>query len=299
MGQSGAARRVLVVVAALCGAMFLLSACGSSSEQSSSTEQFTYTARTGGGSIPTGEELDQAVTVLVRRLDVLFDDCDVERSGEDAIAVTTRGVSDAQAALAALTVRGELGFFDDGASRVSGPAASVAAAIEAARQQPLVPLSAGVQTQLDQLAATGATEDLLLVHTAKGVPGGAAGSPAYFVYLNDPRMTGDAVASARATSDRAGLPTVEVEFTDTGRRQFEEFTRDIARAGVIQGVPQTFAVVLDGILESDPLIDPYENPGGIAGGKATITGNFTQDEADRLAAVLSGGKLPVQLVPRD
>ena len=60
-------------------------------------------------------------------------------------------------------------------------------------------------------------------------------------------------------------------------------------------MPQTFAIVLDGQMESDPKVDPKENPNGIQGGSAEITGNFTIQEAKDLALVLNTGALPVSL----
>jgi len=49
-------------------------------------------------------------------------------------------------------------------------------------------------------------------------------------------------------------------------------------------------------MQSDPQVDPKENPFGIQGGKAEITGNFTLGEAQDLALVLNTGALPVNLV---
>ena len=48
-------------------------------------------------------------------------------------------------------------------------------------------------------------------------------------------------------------------------------------------------------MESDPQVDPKENPNGIQGGSAEITGNFTIQEAKDLALVLNTGALPVSL----
>jgi len=86
-----------------------------------------------------------------------------------------------------------------------------------------------------------------------------------------------------------------MDFTSEGGKQFEKVTKDLALRGTIKGEPQSFAIVLDNQMESDPVVDPQQNPNGISGGKAEITGNFTVGEAKDLALVLNTGALPVTL----
>jgi preprotein translocase subunit SecD len=52
------------------------------------------------------------------------------------------------------------------------------------------------------------------------------------------------------------------------------------------------AIVVDGVVVSAPAI---QSAGGIAGGIAQITGDFTETEASNLAAVLRYGSLPARL----
>lgn len=56
------------------------------------------------------------------------------------------------------------------------------------------------------------------------------------------------------------------------------------------------AMVLDDVMRSDPLLDYHQNPKGIAGNEAEITGTFTLWQAKALAAVMAAGPLPVRLV---
>ena len=72
-------------------------------------------------------------------------------------------------------------------------------------------------------------------------------------------------------------------------------TRDLATTGQITGVNQSFAIVLDNQMESDPIVDYKQNPDGIQGTSAEITGNFTIQEAKDLALVINTGALPVTL----
>jgi SecD/SecF fusion protein len=95
---------------------------------------------------------------------------------------------------------------------------------------------------------------------------------------------------------------VLMEFTDSGGDKFHEITRELAARGQQisnQGVPkqsalQSFAIVLDREIKSAPTIDWDDNPDGIAGGAAEITGIGDVGEAKDLALVLQTGALPVE-----
>lgn len=96
-------------------------------------------------------------------------------------------------------------------------------------------------------------------------------------------MTGDAVADAhvRPASQLEG-PYVELVLNDRGARQFEKITGD--------HVGRQLAIILDNKVKSAPVIRDR-----IAGGRASITGNFDIKEARDLAVVLRTGALPVPL----
>ena len=55
------------------------------------------------------------------------------------------------------------------------------------------------------------------------------------------------------------------------------------------------AIVLDGIVQSAPTIQPDQNAFSSFGGTAVISGNFTGAEASDLAKLINYGALPVQL----
>ena len=89
---------------------------------------------------------------------------------------------------------------------------------------------------------------------------------------------------------------------DSGGDKFHEITRELAARGrqiSNQGVPkeqalQSFAIVLDREIKSAPTIDWDDNPDGIAGGSAEITGIGDVGEAKDAALVLQTGALPVE-----
>ena len=117
-------------------------------------------------------------------------------------------------------------------------------------------------------------------------------------------MIGDDLELRGTRSDfgQAGEPIVTLQFTDEGGDKFHEITRELARRGQIrtdelaspEPILQHFAIVLDGEIRSFPTIDFIQNPDGIAGDSAQITGLSSQQEADDLALVLQTGALPLK-----
>ena len=95
---------------------------------------------------------------------------------------------------------------------------------------------------------------------------------------------------------------VLMEFTDRGGEKFHRITRELAQDGRIaansvenrDAALQSFAIVLDREIKSSPTIDWEQNPDGIAGGAAEITGIGDVSEAKDLALVLQTGALPVE-----
>ncbi|MTD43115.1 protein translocase subunit SecD [Conexibacter sp. W3-3-2] len=101
-----------------------------------------------------------------------------------------------------------------------------------------------------------------------------------------------------------GQPNVTFEFSDAGRRIWQNVTREIAERGQNQFLPgsdplsaaQHFAIVLDGQLISTPYIDFQRNPDGIdARTGSEISGGFTIKSAQTLANLLKTGALPIKL----
>jgi len=94
-------------------------------------------------------------------------------------------------------------------------------------------------------------------------------------------LTGDLLTDARVRigGEVAGEPYVAIEFSSEGSRLFDQITG--------ANVGKRLAIVLDNTVYSAPVIRER-----ISGGKASITGSFTMDEASDLAIVLRAGALP-------
>ncbi|WP_039936855.1 protein translocase subunit SecD [Streptomyces himastatinicus] len=93
-------------------------------------------------------------------------------------------------------------------------------------------------------------------------------------------------ASSVFESQNASGWIVQLDFNDKGAKKFAKTTGELTK----QQSPQNrFAIVLDGEVVSDPEV----TQGAITGGRATISGGFTQQSSADLANVLSFGALPL------
>lgn len=100
-------------------------------------------------------------------------------------------------------------------------------------------------------------------------------------------MHGDIITDARKDFDAqsGGHPYISMTMTGEAATQWAKLTRENAPQGDKKG--RSIAVVMDNMVYSAPTVN-----GEIKGGQSQITGNFTVEEAEALAAVLSSGKLP-------
>ncbi len=92
-------------------------------------------------------------------------------------------------------------------------------------------------------------------------------------------MGGEDITNARPAFNEYGQAYVALEFNNRGANNFERITGE--------HIKKRMAIVLDDKVYSAPVIQDR-----IAGGKASITGNFTTEEAQDLAIVLRAGSLP-------
>lgn len=96
-------------------------------------------------------------------------------------------------------------------------------------------------------------------------------------------LAGDRLTDARVQFDpQGGQPVVYFRFDGVGADRFASITRD--------NVGRPFAIVLDDKVLSAPVI---REP--ITGGAGQISGDFSVDEANTLAALLRAGALPAKL----
>ena len=100
-------------------------------------------------------------------------------------------------------------------------------------------------------------------------------------------------ASIATDSEKAGY-AVSLEFDSEGADLFYQATTKAYNGTVtssVEGVSnKSIMIILDGQIISYPEVNEP-----ISGGKYSITGNFSQEEASNLAALIRGGALPLEL----
>ena len=96
-------------------------------------------------------------------------------------------------------------------------------------------------------------------------------------------LDGGVITDARQDFSTAGGNEISMTMNTEGAREWKRITGD--------NVGNCIAIVLDNLVYSAPVVN-----GEIAGGRSSITGNFTLEEAKDLANILKSGKLPAPAV---
>lgn len=104
----------------------------------------------------------------------------------------------------------------------------------------------------------------------------------YTAFLDGSSITSTSVN--QTGNQTTGSYAVDVSFNDEGAQKFADVTKDLASD------KGRIAIVLDGVVKSAPAVQSE-----ITGGKVSITGNFSLDDANQLKTVLDSGSLPVTL----
>ncbi len=99
------------------------------------------------------------------------------------------------------------------------------------------------------------------------------------VLKDDTLMSGEHITNAHTAFDERNNPYVSLTFDSRGASIFERITGE--------NIQERLAIVLDGEVYSTPVIQER-----ISGGRASITGQFTVQEAHDLSVVLRAGALP-------
>lgn len=271
---------------------------------------------------PEPEQLEQARAVIERRLQALdIPGAGVRLDEKQRLVVRIPGGEELDRVKRACQRRGELIFapVDDAGTRFVQERFDQAGADEKQRPQPAAgaaaepatELPAGVVLQHEHLAEAGDAYYLraddrqalqeAVAGLAAAVPDGyrlllgqqqgSRGETWWRTYLvaKDAWPAGEHVTEAQVQQDpHVGLPQVAVTFDAAGAEQFAALTADL--------VKRRLAIAVDDRIHSAPMVQER-----ITGGRAVITlgaaGNFDrlQAQAETLAAVLEGGKLPVPL----
>ncbi len=116
-------------------------------------------------------------------------------------------------------------------------------------------------------------------------PGGKSASR---YYLGKAALTGKGTVDTAKAEFQPGTGwTVKMDLTSSGSSKWDALAQ--------QQFHKQVAIVLDGLVQSAPTIQPDQNAFSSFGGTAVISGNFNQDEAENLAKLIRFGALPVTL----
>ncbi|MGP3975685.1 protein translocase subunit SecD [Streptomyces sp. 8N114] len=205
---------------------------------------------------------DRALEVLRQRVDALgVAEPSLSRAGENRIVVELPGVQDPREAAEVIGRTAQLTFHPVAGETARGPA-------QDARQQ-------------EGKDGTRVLPD----PDRKGA----------FLRLGPTALSGEGVKNAEPQLDTAQGDgwSVTVDFRDGAAGQWAELTGEAACRP--PDAPQRrVAIVLDDRVVSAPRIqESVACRGGITGGSTQITGDFGDDEAKDLAALIKGGALPV------
>ncbi len=102
-----------------------------------------------------------------------------------------------------------------------------------------------------------------------------------FVQIH-PEMSGVNISDARVVMTEFGQRQIMLEFNTAGAKRFGKVTE--------KNVGRRLGIVLDGTLYSAPVIQQ-----AIFGGNASISGDFSQEEADNVSTALVCGNLPATI----
>jgi preprotein translocase subunit SecD len=203
------------------------------------------------------DELDQSINIMRRRVDALgVAEPEVARQG-DTIIVQLPGVDDPQRALELIGQTAELRF------------------------RPVLELLSP-DAELTDPEDDVATEEVVLPSEE--------GDVAY--RLGPTALTGSGISGADALYDQQSFEWLVQVGLQSGEEGIEPFNRlaSICFSGLPECPTGQLGIVLDGTVLSAPVFQAPQFDGAV-----TITGNFTQEEAQDLALVLRFGALPIEL----
>ncbi|TQL47949.1 preprotein translocase subunit SecD [Homoserinimonas aerilata] len=263
----------------------------------------------------TGEQLDQAVSIIRQRINASgVSEAEINTQGTQNIVVSIPGTPDRET-LDRIESSAKLEFrpvlVASGASTGSMGDASGAPSATPEAEQPTESLSSTPSVSPSNASdlnwITPALEDQYTnfdCATLDEAGTNVAPADEPLITCDDTRtakyilgpveVSGERIADATHSlvANSQGVSTgqwgVNIIFDDEGSKEFSEVT---TRLFSMTGVQNQFAIVLDGSVISAPTTNAV-----ITNGKPQITGNFTQDTSKTLADQLKFGALPIGFV---
>ncbi|MBC7592072.1 MAG: protein translocase subunit SecD [Salinibacterium sp.] len=285
--------------------------------------QITLTPKLGDGeAAPSGEQLNQAVSIIRQRIDASgVSEAEIATQGASNIVVSIPGTPDEET-LRRIESSAKLEFrpviFTDVAAASAAGSAETPAPTDSATPTPTASLattSTAAPTDasdpnwvspalfdqytnfdcatLDTANTNVAPTDVPLITCEAD----ASGNYTYKYILGPVEVSGDTIsdASSGLIANSQGVSTgtwgVFITFNDQGTTEFADVTQRLSGFDPNTDVRNRFAIVLDGRVISAPTTQAI-----ITDGKPQISGSFNQDSAKTLADQLKFGALPISFV---
>ncbi len=227
----------------------------------------------------TDKSMETLLAVLRNRIDQYgIAEPQIQREGKDRVAVDLPGIDDPEAALeligrtAVLEFRKVEGVAPEAPPAVNRSNYASDAAYEEAKKN-WETLNEGTLKRIAEIEEQAKKDPKLFV---------AKDDEGRLYVLGEIYVTGKDLVKASITYDEFNKPAVSLEFNKNGAVAFENATA--------ANLDKQIAIVLDNGVISAPVVRTK-----ISGGQAQITGNFTEEEANRLAVMLRSGALPVSV----
>ena len=225
------------------------------------------------------ESIERLLAILRNRIDQYgIAEPVLQREGADRVAIDLPGMDDPAAALeligktAVLEFREVLGEAQKTPEAPKREEYGTDAEYAAAMNRYSI-LKADAEAEQKKLQGSVTNKGNLMV--AKDASGGAK-------LLGPVLVSGADLTEAATTYDQFGKASVSLKFNSLGARLFDKATAE--------NIGKQIAIVLDGTVISAPVVQQR-----ISGGSAQITGNFSTEEAGRLAIMLKAGALPLNV----
>jgi preprotein translocase subunit SecD len=248
--------------------------------------------------------LDVAIDIIRNRVDTFGTlEPEITRQGSD-IVINLPGVKDRNKAIALVGKTAELRFRPvitqlpseadqakaAATTTTTAPGATTSTttppATDAAAKAAIASCDNAKVGTLTTIPTTSRADDTRNVCVVLPNKPGSKTSPRY--YLGKAALTGkEAVSTAKAEFVSGQGWTVKMDLTSKGSTKWDALAQ--------QQFHKQVAIVLDGLVQSAPQIQPNDQTFTSFGGTAVISGNFTQGEAENLAKLIKFGALPVTL----
>jgi preprotein translocase subunit SecD len=226
-----------------------------------------------------GDSIDRLVAVLRNRVDQYgIAEPQIQREGVDRVAVDLPGVDDPQAALELIGRTAVLQFRQVVQAGAAPPPKTERE--NYASDEDFDRARANWELLMKEYENSVASLDQMVKDDPQLFVGRDEDDGRAYV-LGEVYVSGSDLSDARYTTDEYEKPAVAFSFNKAGSEAFERATAE--------NIHKQIAIVLDDVIISAPVVQTKISSEG------RITGNFTYDEAMRLAIMLKAGALPVEV----